>query len=97
MTTTKFIQRAAVFIRKSKIPKALLKLDISKAFDTVAWPFLLNTLQAFGFGDLWRMWVATLLSTATSRILINGCPGKRIRHARGYNKVTPCNPCYSSS
>jgi hypothetical protein len=81
-----------VFIRKSKIPKALLKLDISKAFDTVAWSFLLNTLQAFGFGDLWRRWVATLLLTATLRILLNGCPGKCIRHTRGVRQGDSLSP-----
>ena len=38
-------------IRKKKIPTLLLKLDISKVFDTVSWPFLLEVLQAWGFGD----------------------------------------------
>jgi hypothetical protein len=75
----KFVQRAAVHMRKSKTPMTLLKLDISKAFDTVAWPFLLNTLQAFGFGAQWRRWVATLLSLATSRILLNGRPKRPIK------------------
>jgi hypothetical protein len=32
----KFVQRAAIHLRKKKIPKALLKLDISKAFNTVS-------------------------------------------------------------
>jgi hypothetical protein len=31
----KFVQRAAIWLRKNKTPMALLKLDISKAFDTV--------------------------------------------------------------
>lgn len=50
----KFVQWTAVFLRKNKIPKALLKLDISKTFDTVAWPFLLDALGAFGFSLQWR-------------------------------------------
>lgn len=32
----KYVQPAAVLIRKKKIPKILLKLDISKAFDTLS-------------------------------------------------------------
>lgn len=32
----KYVQRAAVLIRKKKIPMLLLKLDISKAFDTLS-------------------------------------------------------------
>jgi hypothetical protein len=62
-----------VLLRKKRIvPKVLLKLDISKAFDTIAWPFLLEFLRAFGFGDNWRRWITTLLASTTSRILLNG-------------------------
>ena len=49
----KYVQRAAVLIRRKKIPMLLLKLDISKAFDTLSWPFLLEVLQAHGFSDKW--------------------------------------------
>jgi hypothetical protein len=49
----KYVQRAAVLIRKRKIPMLLLKLDISKAFDSLSWPFLLEVLRAWGFGDRW--------------------------------------------
>jgi len=47
----KYVQRAAVLIRKKKVPMLLLKLDISKAFATLSWPFLLEILQAHGFGQ----------------------------------------------
>jgi len=88
----KFVQRAAVYLKKNKTPMALLKLDISKAFDTVAWPFLLDTLRAFGFGDRWRRWTATLLSSASSRILLNGTPGRPIRHLRGVRQGDSLSP-----
>lgn len=79
----KFAQRAAVLLRKKRIPKVLLKLDISKVFDMIAWPFLLEVLRAFGFGDNWRRWITTLLASATSRILLNGQPGNPIVHRQG--------------
>jgi hypothetical protein len=47
----KYIQRASVLIRKKKVPMLLLKLDISKAFDTLSWPFLLELMRAMGFGE----------------------------------------------
>ena len=47
----KYIQRAAVLLRTKKIPKILLKLDIAKAFDTIDWAFILDVLQAMGFGQ----------------------------------------------
>jgi hypothetical protein len=79
----KYVQRAAVLIRKSKVPMLLLKLDISKAFDTLSWPFLIELLRARGFGQRWCRWISALLSTATSRILLNGHQGPPIRHLRG--------------
>lgn len=64
----KYVQRAAALLRKRKNPKLLLKLDISKAFDAVAWPFLLEVLQVRGFGRKWTDWISALLSTASSKV-----------------------------
>lgn len=61
----------------------LLKLDISKAFDTISWPFLLELLRARGFGQRLCRWIEALLSTATSRIQLNGHQGPPITHRRG--------------
>ena len=81
-----------VLIRKKKVPILLLKLDISKAFDTLSWPFLLDTLHAWGFGQTWRRWIETLLSTATSRIILNGQKGPPIRHLRGVRQGDSLSP-----
>lgn len=86
------MQRAAVLLRKKKIPKVLLKLDVAKAFDTVEWPFLLAVLQAMGFGPCWRRWITTLLSSASSNILLNGQPGKQIRHRRRVRQGDSLSP-----
>jgi hypothetical protein len=80
------------FIRKKKIPMLLLKLDISKAFNTLSWPFLIEVLQAHGFSDTWRRWIETLLSTASSRILLNGHQGPPIRHFRGVRQRDSLSP-----
>lgn len=88
----KFVQRAAVMLRNKKIPKLLLKLDIAKAFDTLHWPFLLDVLQAMGFGNTWRRWISTLLSSATSSILVNGQPGRQIAHRRGVRQGDSLSP-----
>lgn len=61
----------------------LLKLDISKAFNTVSWPFLLEVLRARGFGPNWCSWIEALLSTGSSRIILNGHQGPSISHMRG--------------
>ena len=81
-----------MLIRKKKVPILLLKLDISKAFDTLSWPFLLDTLQAWGFGQTWRRWIEMLLSTTTSSIILNGQRGPPIRHLRGVRQGDSLSP-----
>jgi hypothetical protein len=38
---------------QEKIPIIFIKLDISKAFDTVNWPYLLSIMAHLGFGLRW--------------------------------------------
>lgn len=79
-------------LHRKRKANLLLKLDISKAFDTVCWPFLLQVLQAQGFGDKWRDWVSVLISTATTRVILNGIPGNIIHNAQGLRQGDPLSP-----
>lgn len=60
----------------------LLKLDISKAFDSVSWPFL-EVLCYFRFGQRWSNLLCLILATSSTHILVNGEPGDTIMHHRG--------------
>lgn len=64
-------------------PCILLKVDITKAFDSVAWPFLLEVLTHAGFPDRWRDRIAAILSSPKTKVLVNGRASQRICHARG--------------
>ena len=70
----------------------LLKIDLARAFDSVAWVFLLDVLRHMGFGLRWRNWISNILSTSSTRILLNGKPGRRICHARGLRQGDPLSP-----
>ena len=70
----------------------MVKLDIAKAFDSVSWPFLLAMLRARGFSQRWCDWIALLLSTASSHVILNGIVGDRIRHRRGLRQGDPLSP-----
>jgi exonuclease III len=77
------VQQTARFLHQQKQPRILLKLDISKAFDSVAWPFLLEVLHHIGFGPIWRDIISGLLCSSSTQVLLNGSPGQRIFHRRG--------------
>jgi hypothetical protein len=46
----KLVRNAARYLHRRKSAAAILKIDISKAFDTLSWEFLLEVLQRRGFG-----------------------------------------------
>jgi hypothetical protein len=47
------VQLAFIWLYMKKVPAVLLKIDISKAFHSVSWPFLLEVLQHLGFTLRW--------------------------------------------
>jgi hypothetical protein len=58
--------------------RVLLKLDLAKAFDSLSWPFLFEALHQYGFSDHFLEWLAILLSSASTRVLLNGESGPPI-------------------
>jgi hypothetical protein len=87
-----YIQNLAKHYHQSKTPSLLLKLDIAKAFDSVSWSYILDMLRARGFPIRWRNWIAMLLRTATSKVIINGVPGRPIDHHRGLRQGDSLSP-----
>jgi hypothetical protein len=57
-------------------------LDISKAFDSVAWAFLIEVLSHLGFGPVWRNMISNLLASSSTQVLLNGSPSNPIGHRR---------------
>lgn len=70
----------------------MLKLDITKAFDSVQWPFLLKVRRRMGFSTRWTEWICGLLATSSTRIMVNGVPGKPILNGCGLRQGDPMSP-----
>ncbi|XP_019431994.1 PREDICTED: uncharacterized protein LOC109339078, partial [Lupinus angustifolius] len=49
-----------------------IKLDIKKAFDTLDWNFLIDTLMAFGFNNQFCNCIKVILHSARLSINVNG-------------------------
>ena len=66
--------------KEKNIPGLLLFLDFEKAFDTIEWPFIIRSLQYFGFGPSIVNWVKCFYNGWTSsffkieRGVRQGCP-----------------------
>jgi hypothetical protein len=86
------VQQTAWFLHQQKQPRILLKLDISKDFNSVAWPFLIEVMQHLGFGLIWRDIISGLLASSSTQVLMNGIPGERIVHWRGLRQGDPLSP-----
>ncbi|KAM0878385.1 hypothetical protein ACQ4PT_034904 [Festuca glaucescens] len=86
------VRESAKLLHRKKIPAMLLKIDIAKAFDSIAWPFLLSVLRHRGFGPRW-IWLITLfLRSASTSVLVNGCAGSAFLHVRGLRQGDPISP-----
>jgi retron-type reverse transcriptase len=49
-----YVQHVIKDLHKRKFPSLFIKLDISNAFDTVNWSYLLHIMEQLGFAQRWR-------------------------------------------
>jgi hypothetical protein len=86
------VHQSTVALHRWKLLALLIKLDVARAFDSVAWPFLISVLRQHGFGPRWVRWIISLLSSANTRVLVNGAAGNKVRHGRGLRQGDPLSP-----
>ncbi|KAM0866517.1 hypothetical protein ACQ4PT_042555 [Festuca glaucescens] len=83
------VRQVARKINQQRQTGVLLKLDLTRAFDSISWSFLFEVLRRMGFGERFLKWVSLLLNTANTKVLVNGVPGQRIVHVRGLRQGDP--------
>ncbi|XP_071699666.1 uncharacterized protein [Rutidosis leptorrhynchoides] len=63
-------------VKKSSSKCFLFKSDFEKAFDSVKWKFLFDSMTNMGFGAKWIKWIKSCFSLASVSVLVNGSPTK---------------------
>ena len=88
----RFIYDTLVYTEENNLPGMILSVDFEKAFDSIAWSFLLKTLEFFNFGPQFTQWVRTLYSNIKSCISINGQYSEWFEIQRGVRQGDPSSP-----
>lgn len=78
--------------RKNIDPRAMLKVDLRKAFDSVRWDFVLATLRALHIPERFVGWISECISTASFSISVNGQTGGFFKSTRGLRQGDPLSP-----
>jgi retron-type reverse transcriptase len=77
---------------KSKEEMLVIKLDFEKAFDTIEHQAIIDILRAKGFGEKWISWMQLIFTSASSAVMLNGVPRKKIYCRRGVRQGDPLSP-----
>lgn len=72
--------------------KMAVKLDMSKAYNRVEWPYLEATLWDLGFQEQWIVLVMPCVTTVNYSILVNGRSGTTFTPSRGLRQVDLLSP-----
>jgi hypothetical protein len=83
------VQQTTRFLHHQKQARILLKLEITKEFDSVSWPFILEVLRKLGFGPIWCDIISRLLASSSTQVLLTGIRGEIILLRRGHRQGDP--------
>ena len=81
-----------VLDKKSFGGNLAMKIDVSKAFDTLSWEFLIYILEKFSFNRTFRNWITSILHSANISISINGAQQGYFKCNRGVGQGDPLSP-----
>nr|GFB59475.1 RNA-directed DNA polymerase, eukaryota, reverse transcriptase zinc-binding domain protein [Tanacetum cinerariifolium] len=74
-----------------KLNGMIFNVYFEKAFDSVKWDYLYETLKAFGFGLKWRNWISSCLNNAIGSMLVNGSPTMEFQFHKGLKQGLKIN------
>ena len=73
-------------------PRCVLKIDISKAFDSVQWSFVLQSLEAIGVPATFIRWIKLCITTPSFSVQVNGELAGYFQSTRGLRQGCSLSP-----
>lgn len=70
----------------------LISLDFKKAFDSLEWGFIMNTLDVFNFGTSIKRWISTFYTNVESAVINNEFLTNWLKPSRGVRQGCPLSP-----
>lgn len=85
------IQDVIDYSEKFNVDGAILFLDFTKAFDSLEWSFMLETLKKFGFKNNFIRWIEIMYTDIKGCILNNGWVSRKFSIFRGIRQGCPAS------
>jgi hypothetical protein len=79
-------------MKTRKLKGAVLKIDLSKAYDRVSWLYIRLLLTHLGFEVPFISWIMSCLTTTSFAVLINGSASPFFTPERGLRQGFPLSP-----
>ncbi|XP_058724451.1 uncharacterized protein LOC131595932 [Vicia villosa] len=80
------------WLRRKKKSCLLLKVDFEKAYDSVSWNYLRDTMVRMGFGVRWMKWMEACIFSNHMSVLVNGSATKEFKVHKGLRQGDPLSP-----
>jgi exonuclease III len=83
------VRNIADYCNAKNIPAAVVSFDQEKAFDRVSHDYLIQILQAYGFGESFIRWITLLYTNVESSVIVNGWIGPKFPVTRSVRQGCP--------